>query len=611
MVPSDALYLGFDLSTQQLKAIAITSNLKPAYDAQVEFDRDLPSHGVEKGVHVNKEKHEVFAPVAMWLEAVDLVLQKLKDQGMDFGRVRGLSGAGQQHGSVYWSDKAESLLQGLDKSKSLVEQLAPAAFSYPDSPNWQDASTQAECDLFDGALGSPEELANVTGSKAHHRFTGPQILRFRTQHTDAYRATARISLVSSFLASLFLGRVAPIDIGDVGGMNLWDIKAGSWCEPLLKLTAGDDGVDDVREKLGDVREDGGGSLGQISKWFVERHGFSPDCAVAPFTGDNPSSILSLPLKAQDAIVSLGTSTTFLMSTPHYRPDPSYHFMNHPTTPGLYMFMLCYKNGGLARENVRDAIDEASGNDGLQEQWGNFNQAILDTPPLLRAKPGDPVKMGLYFPLPEIVPNVRAGVWRFKYTPESGELTETKDGWDLPTWDARAIVESQLFSLRLRSQKLVGSSEDDESKDGRDTVASIPPQPRNIYLTGGGAQNAMIANSVGDMLGGVEGVHQLDVGGSGCALGAAHKAVWALERTEGQTFEDLIGLRWNAEGAVTKVHEGYQKGLWEEFGKALPGFEAMEKQVIQEDRNLQMLEDKHGQKNVQPLELERLSREGEA
>ena len=79
-----------------------------AYDAKVEFDVDLPSYGVKKGVHANTERHEVFAPVAMWLEAVDLVLQRLKEQGLDFGRVRGVSGAGQQHGSVYAAARISS-----------------------------------------------------------------------------------------------------------------------------------------------------------------------------------------------------------------------------------------------------------------------------------------------------------------------------------------------------------------------------------------------------------------------------------------------------------------------------------------------------------------------
>lgn len=44
----------------------------------------------------NEAEREVFAPVAMWLQAIDSVLQRLQDKGIDFGRVRGMSGAGQQ-----------------------------------------------------------------------------------------------------------------------------------------------------------------------------------------------------------------------------------------------------------------------------------------------------------------------------------------------------------------------------------------------------------------------------------------------------------------------------------------------------------------------------------
>ena len=117
-----------------------------------------------------------------------------------------------------------------------------------------------------------------------------------------------------------------------------DVKAGSWNEQLLSLACDSSDIASLKHKLGDVPEDGGGSLGSISHYFVDRYGFDSSCMIAPFTGDNPSTILALPLQPLDAIVSLGTSTTFLMSTPHYKPDPAVHFMNHPTTPGLYMFM---------------------------------------------------------------------------------------------------------------------------------------------------------------------------------------------------------------------------------------------------------------------------------
>lgn len=160
------------------------------------------------------------------------------------------------------------------------------------------------------------------------RFTGPQILRFRSRHPEEYSKTSRISLVSSFLASIFLGKIAPIDIADVCGMNLFDIKTGSYNQKLMALAGGSaGGSSDLERKLGHVSEDRGCSLGQVSQYFVRRYGFNQSCTVIPFTGDNPSTILALPLRPLDAIVSLGTSTAFLMSTPHYKPDPAVHFMN--------------------------------------------------------------------------------------------------------------------------------------------------------------------------------------------------------------------------------------------------------------------------------------------
>lgn len=167
MTISGPLYMGFDLSTQQLKGLVVNSDLKVVHEAKFDFDADSNGFGVTKGVLTNESEHEVFAPIAMWLQALDGVLGTLEKQGLDFSRVRGISGAGQQHGSVYWALGAERILQSLDETKLLAEQLEPA-FSHPFSPNWQDASTQKECDEFDRVLGSEEALAQATGSKAHH-----------------------------------------------------------------------------------------------------------------------------------------------------------------------------------------------------------------------------------------------------------------------------------------------------------------------------------------------------------------------------------------------------------------------------------------------------------
>jgi xylulokinase len=552
--------------------------LKLLYESKVGFDADLPQYGTEKGVLTNASEGEIYAPVAMWLEAIDLVLQGLKEQGLDFDSVAGVSGAGMQHGTVFWAKDAESILDQLNPNESLVEQLTSNCFSHEFSPNWQDASTQTQCEQFDKVLGSPKLLATVTGSKAHHRFSGPQIMRFCEKYPEKYSDTARISLVSSFAASIFLGKIAPIDVSDVGGMNLYDIERGVWNDDLLSLAAGGDqtGAQDLREKLGDVATDGGASYGDISLFFVHRYGFSPSCQILPFTGDNPATILALPLRENEAIVSLGTSTTFLMSTPHYNPDPSYHFMSHPTSPGLYMFMLCYKNGGLAREKIRDSV-----NGNLSQDWTAFDNLVLSSPPLGQSDPSKPMKLGLFFPLPEIVPAVSAGTWRAEYTSHTGDLKvvggseASTPSWTILVDDARTIVESQFLSIRLRSQTLVSSP--------KSPVTNCPPQPSRIYLVGGGASNQAIADICGSVLGGSEGVYKLDIGGNACALGAAHKAVWGCERLRGESFESFMSNTWKEDGFVSKIDIGYKEVTWELYGEAVKGFEALETQIVTQQK----------------------------
>ncbi|KXJ97494.1 hypothetical protein Micbo1qcDRAFT_191950 [Microdochium bolleyi] len=577
---SGPLYLGFDLSTQQLKAIVVASDLTVVSEAKVDFDADFAAkYNIKKGVLTDEAEGEVFAPVALWLESLDLVLTRLRDTGCPISQIKGVSGSAQQHGSVFWNDTATAALKALDGAggkKGLLEQLENV-FAHPFAPNWQDHSTQAECDLFDKHLGDKIKLAEATGSSAHHRFTGTQIMRMRRKRPEVYKNSARISLVSSFLASVLLGDLAPLEISDVTGMNLWDITNECWSEPLLELTAGSkDAVPDLRKKLGEVPLDGENALGRISSYFVDKFGFSAKCQVAPFTGDNPATILALPLRPGDAIVSLGTSTTFLMNTATYKPDPSYHFMNHPTTKGHYMFMLCYKNGGLAREKVRDKLPETPiGGD----QWENFNKAVFATPPLDVASGSDDsseskAKLGLYFPLPEIVPNVRAGTWRYECSPADGSGLQTAAADWTAEADARVIVESQALSLRLRSQSLVAAP----------PGSRLPAQPRRVYLVGGGSLNPAIARVMGDVLGGADGVYKLDVGGNACALGGAYKALWTLEKGPGESFDELIGKRWKEEGAIQKVDDGYREGVFEKYGRVLGAFDEMEKRVLKDFKN---------------------------
>lgn len=153
----------------------VSADLKTVAQSKVDFDGDFGAkYGIKKGVHIREATGEVYAPVAMWLESLDLVLQRLCDNlaaltpPVSASRIRGVSGSGQQHGSVYWNRDAAGILAALDGDKLLVEQLGSDALAHEWSPNWQDQSTQEECDAFDAELGGREQLAQVTGSGAHH-----------------------------------------------------------------------------------------------------------------------------------------------------------------------------------------------------------------------------------------------------------------------------------------------------------------------------------------------------------------------------------------------------------------------------------------------------------
>ncbi|RPD64124.1 D-xylulose kinase [Lentinus tigrinus ALCF2SS1-7] len=528
----DPLFLGLDLSTQGLKAVLIDSDGTLVHESSVHFDRDLPSYGTTNGAIRGPDPGEVTSPVRMWLDAYDLIMERMRAAGVDFARILGISGDGQQHGSVYWSADGERLLASLDASRPLAEQLAPEAFSLPRAPIWQDSSTTRECRELEQAIGGAQALADLTGSRAYERFTANQIARIRRINPEAYRATARISLVSSFMPSLFLGSIAPVEVSDASGMNLMNVLTCQWDDRLLEAAGGPG----LRAKIGPEPAPGGEFLGKISPYWVRRWGFNPDCGIAPFTGDNPATVVALSTPG-DAILSLGTSTTFLLSIPPAETAPkrftTSHLLSHPTTQDAHIAMLCYKNGALAREQVRDQY--ANGH------WTRFNELVEQRPV------GNGGYMGFYFPLPEIIPpNVQGSF--FYNTSDPSDVKPIPDSEIPPTAHPRAILESQFLSIRSRIRAIM--------------PPDAPPLQR-LVLSGGSSANAVIRQVAADIFG----MRVFVAGKEGAAEGGAQLARYAWWRAEngGGTFEEMramdgTGERMKCVAKPNWEHEKVYAGL---------------------------------------------------
>ena len=136
-----------------------------------------------------------------------------------------------------------------------------------------DESAAGQSAAIEEALGGADATAQLTGSRGYARFTGPQIRKFFDDKPAAYEATARVHLVSSFMASLLLGDDAPLDPGDASGMNLMDIQSSAWAPEALEATA-----PGLAVKLPPIRPSWT-VAGRLSTYWQDRYSFRPSPVV--------------------------------------------------------------------------------------------------------------------------------------------------------------------------------------------------------------------------------------------------------------------------------------------------------------------------------------------
>ena len=223
-------------------------------------------------------------------------------------------------------------------------------------------------------------------------------------------------------------------------------------------------------------------------------GLNPDALATTWTGDNPASVLGLGLvKPGMVAISLGTSDTFFGTMRKCRTDEhgEGHVFGSPA--GDYMTLICFKNGSLAREQIREIF-------GIKD-WAAFGELLAQTKP---RKDG-----GILLPWfeSEIVPRVNhPGLHRF-------DLEEQ----DVPA-NCRAIFEAQMMSMRLHSQWM--------------GVA-----PDCIYATGGASNDLALLQVMANVMNCP--VRRIEISKS-AALGAGLQAVhgWLVATGKKPRWEDL-------------------------------------------------------------------------
>lgn len=475
-----ALYLGIDSSTQGMKAEIIDAeNGKLVGSYAVNFGRDLPQYNSPDGFLPNSDPLVRHSDPLMWLDAMDLLFSQMKADKFPTETICGISGSGQQHGSVYLNAPVPPVL---DPSKSLAEQIKPV-LSRATAPIWMDKSTRKECEQLTTEFGA--EMRLNTGSPAIERFTGPQIRKFAVTEPEKWENTKRIHLVSSFLCSILCDASAPIDYGDGAGMNLLDLHTLNWNQKFVSATA-----HGLLGKLPAVAASNR-IAGRLAPYF-EKYGFRAGIPVVVWSGDNPNSLIGVGAGSPGtAVISLGTSDTFFAAMDEFVTDPEGcgHVFGNPA--GGFMSLICFTNGSLAREKVKAMV--------------NVDWEFFDVTSAKLTKPGNNGKLMLPYFEPENTPLVTEPGLRTNFDLASAKPEEL----------IRCIMESQALTMRRHS-------------------AWQGQHFKRIRVTGGASKSPALRQILADVF--QAEIETIAVRNS-AGLGAAIRAANAVAKIP---FEDLYG-----------------------------------------------------------------------
>jgi len=511
MKTDEAVYLGFDLSTQSCKGVLVTASGKVLTMAKVIFDVELPDYKTQDGVH--RDGPHVTSPTTMWAEALELCVRRLAAEG-DLSSVTAISGSGQQHGTVYWSPEGIKTLASLNPELSIAEQLKGAFLK--DSPVWMDTSCTASCRSMEESVGGALELARRTGSTAYERFSAHLIRQ--TFEKIPWESCAQISLVSSFGASLLKGAPVPIDYSDGAGMNLMSISDKKWDKDLLDFVG-----PPCRELLPEP----------VASWsevgtpceFWQKLGIPRSAKLIAWSGDNPCAIVGLGLLSEgDIAISLGTSDTCMAVLPlPSEPAPFGHIFPHPTLEGLYWCMLVYSNGDITRRKVRDDFSKGD--------WEVFTKALEES------QPGNGGCVGYYTTTNEITPAI-----------DLGETVTWRDGKPCTDFTSeqhvRAAIEMRALAMKSHLARL---------------APGVAKSTGRLLLTGGASANPAIRQVFADVFQRTVSVLETP---EAAAVGAAMRAMHAdgvLPKVDGEEREKPSSCADGIESAVASF-QGLESAL---------------------------------------------------
>ena len=318
------LFAGLDVSTQSCKLVVIDLDTRSTvYVDSLNYDEELPQYGAREGAVVGLGEGVSESDPHMWIEAVELLFERLKNTpDVEQDLIRCLSVSGQQHGLV-----------ALDGQGNLAR---------PRAKLWNDYSTAEECSVLTEKVGGVERMIEAVANVQRPGYTAPKILHMLRHEPTCYAKATTLFLVHNYvnwyLTGGANGGVAVMEPGDTSGMALWNPITRDWSKVVIDVI--DPGL---RAKLPPVKPSDQ-TVGKLASKIAAKYGLSTECAIDAGSGDNMYGAVGTGNFSLGLVtVSLGTSGTAYTFLEEPYVDPEGEIAAFCDSTGFFLPLLCVSN----------------------------------------------------------------------------------------------------------------------------------------------------------------------------------------------------------------------------------------------------------------------------
>lgn len=344
---------------------------------------------------------------------------------------------------------------------------------------WCDTATSTQCDEITKKLGGLKKTIRLIGNSIPAGFTASKILWLKQNEPRNYARLRWVLLPHDYINYWLTGN-RTMEAGDASGTALLDVRTRRWSKEAIHA------IGDELERMLPPIQSSGLPSGRLTPGIARELGLPANILVSAGGGDNMMGAIGTGnTKPGVVTASLGTSGTIYAYSREPVIDPQGEIAAFCDSTGAWLPLLCTMNVTVATEMLRNCFE-----------WSHddFSRRVA------RTAPGSAGLLLIPYLEGERTPNVPNGTGVFL-----GVNTRTFD----PANFARAAMEGVTLGMNY----------------GLNRLRSLGIRPKQIRVTGGGANSAVWRQIMADVFGcEVIGMKTVE----GAAYGAALQAWWCHE-----------------------------------------------------------------------------------